>query len=36
MIWDWIIALYLFLAGMGAGAFVLGVIAGWKCPMLRR
>ena len=32
MIWDWIIALYLFLAGMGAGAFVLGVIAGWKCP----
>ena len=32
MIWDWIIALYLFLAGLGAGAFVLGTIAGWKCP----
>lgn len=32
MIWDWIIALYLFLAGMGAGAFVLGTIAGRKCP----
>ena len=32
MIWDWIIALYLFLAGLGAGAFVMGTIAGWKCP----
>ncbi len=28
MVWDWMIALYLFLAGMGAGAFVLSGIAG--------
>lgn len=32
MIWDWIIALYLFLAGLGARAFVLGAIVGWRCP----
>lgn len=32
MIWDWTIALYLFLAGLGAGAFVLGAIIGWKSP----
>ncbi len=32
MIWNWMVALYLFLAGLGAGAFVLAVIAGWKCP----
>ena len=28
MVWNWMIALYLFLAGMGAGAFVLSGIAG--------
>lgn len=32
MVWDWIIACYLFLAGLGAGAFVLAVIVGWKNP----
>lgn len=30
MVWDWIIATYLFLAGLGAGAFVLGALVGWK------
>lgn len=30
VIWDWIIALYLFLAGLGAGAFVLSCLIGWK------
>ena len=30
VIWDWIIALYLFLAGLGAGAFVLSCLVGWK------
>ena len=35
MIWDALIACYLFLAGMGAGAFALGAIAGWgKEPAL--
>ena len=35
MIWDALIACYLFLAGMGAGAFALGAIAGWgKDPAL--
>ncbi len=32
MVWDWIIAAYLFLAGMGAGAFVLSSIVGWRRP----
>lgn len=32
MVWDWIIATYLFLAGMGAGAFVLSSIVGWRRP----
>ncbi len=33
MIWNELIAAYLFLAGMGAGAFVLGALAGWaKTP----
>lgn len=32
MVWDWIIATYLFLAGMGAGAFVLASIVGWRRP----
>ena len=27
MVWDWIIASYLFLAGMGAGAFALAALA---------
>lgn len=29
MVWDGFVAFYLFLAGFGAGAFVLGVLAGW-------
>ncbi len=29
MVWDGFVAFYLFLAGLGAGAFVLGVLAGW-------
>lgn len=32
MVWDGIIAAYLFLAGMGAGAFVLSSIVGWRRP----
>lgn len=32
VVWDWIIATYLFLAGMGAGAFVLASIVGWRRP----
>ena len=33
MIWNELIAAYLFLAGMGAGAFALGALAGWaKTP----
>ena len=33
MIWNELIAAYLFLAGMGAGAFALGTLAGWaKTP----
>ena len=38
MVWDWMIALYLFLAGMGAGAFVLSGIAGMAktpCPKIK-
>lgn len=38
MVWDWMIALYLFLAGMGAGAFVLSGIAGMaktSCPKIK-
>ena len=30
MVWDVFIATYLFLAGLGAGAFTLGVLAGWS------
>ena len=29
MVWDGFVAFYLFLAGLGAGAFGLGVLAGW-------
>ena len=29
MVWVGFVAFYLFLAGLGAGAFVLGVLAGW-------
>ena len=29
MVWDSLIAGYLFLAGLGAGAFILGVLASW-------
>jgi polysulfide reductase chain C len=32
MIWNWMIACYLFLAGMGAGSFAFAIIAGWKKP----
>ncbi|BAK45321.1 NrfD/PsrC family molybdoenzyme membrane anchor subunit [Eggerthella sp. YY7918] len=32
MVWDGVIASYLFLAGMGAGAFALAAIAGWVKP----
>lgn len=32
MVWNWMIACYLFLAGMGAGAFVFAVVVGWKNP----
>lgn len=32
MVWNWMIACYLFLAGMGAGAFAFAAIAGWKVP----
>ena len=33
MVWDAIIAIYLFLAGLGAGAFVLGALTNWaKAP----
>ena len=33
MVWDAIIAIYLFLAGLGAGAFVLGALTNWaKTP----
>lgn len=38
MVWDWMIALYLFLAGMGAGAFVLSGITGMAktpCPKIK-
>ena len=36
MVWDGFVAFYLFLAGLGAGAFVLGVLAGWaKNPASR-
>ena len=38
MVWNWMIALYLFLAGMGAGAFVLSGIAGMAkkpCPKIK-
>ena len=32
MVWDAIIAIYLFLAGLGAGAFVLGALTNWAKP----
>ena len=32
MVWDWVIACYLFLAGMGAGAFALAAIAAFVKP----
>lgn len=36
MVWDVFIALYLFLAGLGAGAFVLGALTNWvKEPVPR-
>ena len=36
MVWDAIIAIYLFLAGLGAGAFVLGALTNWaKTPAPR-
>lgn len=28
--WGWIIAIYLYLAGMGAGAFIIGTILNWS------
>ena len=30
MVWDSIIAGYLFLAGLGAGAFILGALSSWS------
>ena len=36
MVWDAFIAIYLFLAGLGAGAFVLGALTNWaKKPAAR-
>lgn len=36
MVWDGFVACYLFLAGLGAGAFALGVLTNWaKKPVLR-
>ena len=36
MVWDAFIAIYLFLAGLGAGAFVLGALTNWaKKPTAR-
>lgn len=32
MVWDWIIASYLFLAGLGAGAFALAALVGFVKP----
>ena len=32
MVWDGIIATYLFLAGLGAGAFALAALAGFVRP----
>ena len=36
MVWDWIIASYLFLAGMGAGAFALSALASFVKPELKK
>lgn len=33
MVWDALIACYLFLAGLGAGAYAFSVIVGWKNPV---
>ena len=35
MVWDALIAGYLFLAGTGAGAFALAVIASWVNPDIK-
>ena len=36
MVWDAFLAVYLFLAGLGAGAFVLGALTNWaKTPAPR-
>lgn len=36
MVWDWIIACYLFLAGMGAGAFALAALAAFVNPEAKK
>ncbi len=36
MVWNGIIAGYLFLAGVGAGSFAFAVLAGWKDPEARK
>lgn len=36
MVWNGVIATYLFLAGLGAGVFVFGVLAFWKNPEARK
>lgn len=36
MVWDELIACYLFLAGMGAGSLVFSVLVGWKKPEARK
>lgn len=36
MVWDWIIACYLFLAGMGAGAFALAALAAFVKPEAKK
>lgn len=36
MVWDAIIAAYLFLAGVGAGSFAFAALAGWRAPEARK
>lgn len=36
MVWNGIIAGYLFLAGVGAGAFSFAMLAGWRAPEARK
>ena len=36
MVWNGIIAGYLFLAGVGAGSFAFAAMAGWKDPEARK